>query len=189
MSKKPVSVLLVGKGPSATKAAKHVTAGVLTAAINDSMKLFKGPVNYCFFTDIEQITAAKPYWGRVRYFICPEVLHRELKPSDASLPEGFPEQRCFRYPYDTIGCSEKAVEDKVLRREIVHHCTATAAMSWLAYNGASHLMLCGFDGGVGLAPGVHQGMSDDYNYDTFKRSQEYTAASLKKHLGVDTTWL
>lgn len=183
------TVLLIGKGPSAVNAPKHIETGISIAVTNDAMKLFEGPVNYCFFTDLEMISAARDHWHRVGMFISPDKLHVNYQPEDVGPPDGFPHARHVKYPYDVISRVPREMEKYVDARKVPHHSTASAAMGWLAYQGYKEIRLCGFDGGKGNAPGLTWGVAEDYKYDSFRKAQETLAPILKRKLGVTTVWL
>lgn len=181
------SVLLIGKGPSAVNAPNHLRAREPVATINDAGKLIDWDIDYCFFTDIEQIEAARDLDARTITYICPTILHRKCEPCEESLPSWMHWRDVRRYKYRT--CNPDEFQRRVRHRAICHRSTATAAMSWLAYEGFDHLRLIGFDGGTAYANGVNPGLPHGFNCDVFREAQLRLAEVLKDEMGVTTEWL
>lgn len=66
---------LVGKGPSAVQA-DGLVEGDIAVINNAGLFVPTHPViEFCFFTDIELIRAAQPYWSKTKKFVSPNRLH------------------------------------------------------------------------------------------------------------------
>lgn len=179
--------LLVGKGPSAKNARRHKFGVNAVATINDAGSLIEGPIDYCFFTDVELCRPIHEHASRVVRFVCPTHLHRGCRRSWEDLPPWLNDHAVSRYPYKTVAPSR--FRNSVRHHRVCLYCTATAAMSWLAYAGFTHLQLIGFDGGVGVQPGTHPSLIDGFNYDVYRKAQEHLADVLTSEMGVTTEWL
>lgn len=184
-------VILIGKGPSASKAQdvinKHKDCDI--AVLNDAGNLFDGPINYLFFTDIEQIEAARETWSRVERFFCVERLHELRKPSNKTIRDikKFPLERVAVYPYCLIGTPHEKFSRCFEERILIWKHTCSAAYSWLVFNGYKKVILVGFDGGNNYADGVLK--QTDQNYDIFKQSMQLIDELAKDQLGVETIWI
>lgn len=179
-----MEILLLGKGPSAARIGEHLDVPV--AVINDAMKLFDGPVRYCFFSDIELIESCREHWHRVKHFVSPDRLHKNFTLCDAENPI---KERLTTFPYSLSFIDEDVYRERVKNRQMIHHPTASGAMCWLAYAGYARIKMLGFDGGVGLVGGVHAGGGLLHNYDDYLRSQKVLERVLFEEIGVQFKWL